>query len=90
MKDLMTMGIKRDALLAELAPHWPQWNEETTVLLRVVAARVSKNAGVPRKLALAESAAVNHAIKVGITLGYALRDYDRARGINREIKPEVN
>ena len=64
---------ERDRMLKELAALIPQWGAVRTVLVRGLAARLQRVAGVPLGVASGE---INHAIANGIRLGYALREYD--------------
>jgi hypothetical protein len=82
----------RAAMLAELASRAPQWDEENTVLMRMVAAKLMRTSGLDRDVALTQSGFdLNSLVKRAITFGYALREYDRQNGIARTIeKGKVN
>jgi len=77
-------------MLTELTSYIPEWDEEQTVLLRMVAARLMCESGVSPKVARAIGAQLNSLIKQGITFGYALREYDLRNGIQRaQTEPSV-
>ena len=84
------LGIQRDIMLTELASYIPEWDEEQTVLLRMVAARLMRESGVSPEVARAVGAQLSSLIKQGITFGYALREYDLRNGIQRaKTEPSV-
>ena len=63
-----------DRMMQELAALIPQFGTVRTVLLRMVAAKLQKESGVPLGIASAE---INRAITGGIRMGYAMSEYDR-------------
>jgi hypothetical protein len=77
------LGVQRDVMLTELASYIPEWDEEQSALLRMVAARLMHESGVSPKVAQAIGTQLNSLIKQGITFGYALREYDLRNGIQR-------
>ena len=84
------LGVERDVMLMELASCIPEWDEEQTVLLRMVAARLMRESGLSSEVVRAVGAQLNSLIKQGITFGYALREYDLRNGIQRaKTEPSV-
>jgi len=81
--NIKELEAKRDILLRELASYVPLWDDDQTVLLRMVAARLMRQSGVTREFALSSGANLNSLIKQAITLGYALRVYDERNSIER-------
>lgn len=80
------LEVQRDVILMELASYIPEWDEEQTVLMRMVAARLMRESGVSLEVARAVGAQLSSLIKQGIALGYALNEYDRRNGIVRGQK----
>ena len=88
--NIKELGVQRDVILMELASYIPEWDEEQTALLRMVAARLMRESGMSPKVARAVGAQLNSLIKQGITFGYALREYDLRNGIQRaKTEPSV-
>lgn len=81
--NIKELRIQRDVMLMELASYIPEWDEEQTVLLRMVAGWLMHESGVSPEVAQAVGAQLNSLIKLGITFGYALREYDLRNGIQR-------
>ena len=77
------LETRRNVLMQELAAYVPAWDDDETVLMRMVAARLMKQSGVSLEVAKAVGAQLNSLIKQAITLGYALHEYDRRNGIVR-------
>lgn len=83
-------GVQRGVMLVEFASYIPEWDEEQTVLLRTVAARLMRESGLSPEVVRAVGAQLNSLIKQGITFGYALREYDLRNGIQRaKTEPSV-
>jgi hypothetical protein len=88
--NIKELGVQSDVMLTELASYIPEWDEEQTVLLRMVAARLMRESGVSPEVGRAVGAQLNSLIKQGITFGYALREYDLRNGIQRaKTEPSV-
>ena len=77
------LETQRNVLMQELASYIPAWDDDETVLMRMVAARLMKQSGVSLEVAKAVGAQLNSLIKQAITLGYALHEHDRRNGIVR-------
>lgn len=77
------LETQRNVLMQELASYIPAWDDDETVLMRMVAARIMRESGVSIEVARAVGAQLNSLIKQGITFGYALRIYDERNGIVR-------
>lgn len=86
------MDAERDALIAEFAAHMPEWDEENTVLMRMVAAKLMRVSGLDRDVALTQGGFdLNSLIKRAIAFGYALREFDRQNGVVRTVgTKEIN
>ena len=80
------LAVRRDILMQELASYIPVWDDDETVLMRMVAARLMKQSGVSLEVARTVGAQLNSLIKQAVTLGYALRVYDEHNGIVRGQK----
>jgi hypothetical protein len=74
-------------MLMGLASYILEWDEEQTVFLRMMVARLMHESGVSPRVARAAGAQIDSLIKQGITLGYALREYDLRHGIKRAKTP---
>lgn len=86
--NIKELGVQRDVILTELASYIPEWDEEQTVLLRMIAARLMHASGVSPEIARIAGVQLNSLIRQGITFGYALREYDLRNGIQRaKIEP---
>lgn len=77
------LEVQRNILMQELAAYIPQWDDDETVLMRMVAAKLMRESGVSLEVARAVGAQLNSLIKQAVTLGYALNEYDRRNGIVR-------
>ncbi len=88
--NIKELGVQRDVILMELASYIPEWDEEQTILLRMVAARLMRESGLSPQVVRVVGAQLNSLIKQGMTFGYALREYDLRNGIQRaKTEPSV-
>ncbi len=88
--NIRELGVQRDVMLTELASYIPEWDEEQTILLRMVAARLMRESGLSPQVVRVVGAQLNSLIKQGMTFGYALREYDLRNGIQRaKTEPSV-
>ena len=88
--NIKELRVQRDIMLVGLASCIPVWDKEQTALLKMVAARLMRESGVSPEVARTVGAQLNSLVKQGITLGYALREYDLRNGIQRaKTEPSV-
>lgn len=66
--------------LAELTCYIPEFREKRAALLRQLAARIGREAGLTEKEGFENLVAINRALTSAIRLGYALAEYDRHQG----------
>lgn len=68
------------AKLVELSIYTPEFDEERADLLRQLAARIGREAGLTEEEGFENLVSINRALTSAIRLGYALAEYDRHQG----------